>query len=158
MTRGPSRTVTRQDIYDVMLDRSGEPYSASELAESLPVSKDTVYNRLRELETLERIKTKKVGGRARIWWIPVDAVYSKDVTTGQNTKEGRILEQMASRSDPGDAWTTSELADKLGESANNLYHYMRDLENAGKVRSKRVGARAKVWWLHPAETSPITAG
>jgi len=154
MTRGPSRSLTRNDVFDLMSDRTDEPWTSTELAEELPVSSDTVYNRLRELETQERIRTKKVGGRARIWWVPAERTTSVD-TQSATTTQGRIIETMAERTDAGNAWTTSELADQLPQSADSLYHHLRDLDEAGMLESKSVGSRAKVWWI--PTTQAVTA-
>jgi len=156
MARGPSRTVTREDVYDVMTARPGEPLTSKELAEELPVSSDTVYNRLRELETQERISTKKVGGRARIWWVPDTATYDTSKLNADGLKQRQIIDAMASRSDAGDAWTTAELSEVTPHSSDNLYHYLREMEEQGKVESKSVGARAKVWWL--AQPTSVVAG
>lgn len=48
-----------------------EPLTASEIAEQLGCSRRTALNKLHELETETDLKSKKVGGRSRVWWIPV---------------------------------------------------------------------------------------
>jgi MarR-like DNA-binding transcriptional regulator SgrR of sgrS sRNA len=48
-----------------------EPLTASEVAERLGCSRRTALNKLHELEEGTDITSKKVGGRSRVWWIPV---------------------------------------------------------------------------------------
>ena len=48
-----------------------EPLTASEVAERLDCSRRTALNKLHELEAGTDITSKKVGGRSRVWWIPV---------------------------------------------------------------------------------------
>lgn len=58
---------------EAMLGRSDErePWTVKELAEELECGESTVYNRLRELKTQSRVRTKSVGASARVWW-PTD--------------------------------------------------------------------------------------
>lgn len=48
-----------------------EPLTASEIADELDCSRRTALNKLHALEEQTDIKSKKVGGRSRVWWIPV---------------------------------------------------------------------------------------
>jgi len=48
-----------------------EPLTASEVAEELGCSRRTALNKLHELEGETELTSKKVGGRSRVWWIPV---------------------------------------------------------------------------------------
>jgi predicted ArsR family transcriptional regulator len=48
-----------------------EPLTASEVAEQLGCSRRTALNKLHELEAETDLTSKKVGGRSRVWWIPV---------------------------------------------------------------------------------------
>jgi MarR-like DNA-binding transcriptional regulator SgrR of sgrS sRNA len=48
-----------------------EPLTASEIADQLGCSRRTALNKLHELEAETDLKSKKVGGRSRVWWIPV---------------------------------------------------------------------------------------
>ena len=156
MVRGPDREVTRKAVKEVMVERgsSSEPWTSSELAEILGCSSDTVYHRLRELETLDEIRTKKVGARARIWWIPnTDA----RVTVDDNyyPEEQDI---MASRDDKAEPWTTSEIADRHPhKDRDQIYHVLRYLDGRGAITSKSVGSRARVWWIPPEDENEAEA-
>lgn len=48
-----------------------EPLTASEIAERIGCSRRTALNRLHDLEESTEVTSKKVGGRSRVWWIPV---------------------------------------------------------------------------------------
>ena len=54
----------------MLLDRADprEPWTVKEIANEIGCGESTVYNRLRELKTQGRVKTKEVGASARIWW------------------------------------------------------------------------------------------
>lgn len=72
----PGRDIeyTTADVTAVFKDRSdyAEPLTASEIAERLGCSRRTALNKLHELEETTDITSKKVGGRSRVWWIPVN--------------------------------------------------------------------------------------
>ncbi len=53
-------------------DDYAEPLTASEIAERLGCSRRTALNKLHDLEAETDLKSKKVGGRSRVWWIPVN--------------------------------------------------------------------------------------
>lgn len=59
-----------------LLDRLGEradpcePITAPEVADLLDVSAPTARGRLNALVDAGELATKKVGGRARVYWIP----------------------------------------------------------------------------------------
>ena len=52
-------------------DDYAEPLTASEIATELGCSRRTALNKLHDLEEQTDITSKKVGGRSRVWWIPV---------------------------------------------------------------------------------------
>lgn len=43
--------------------------------------------------------------------------------------------------------TAPDLAEKLGMTQQGAYSRLKQFENSGLVRSKLVGANARVWWL-----------
>ncbi|TVT95148.1 winged helix-turn-helix transcriptional regulator [Haloferax volcanii] len=61
-----------------------------------------------------------------------------------------ILEVFRSSSDP--VLTTAEVAAEFEITHRGVRDRLEKLEEAGKLRSKKVGARAKVWW-DPEHTS-----
>lgn len=70
---GPQRTVTRDDVFALMQNRpsASDPWTVEELAERIGCSESTVYNRLRELHSLDQIQTRK-NGQNRYWWPVTD--------------------------------------------------------------------------------------
>jgi len=63
------------DVTQVFMQRTdyAEPLTASEVAESLGCSRRTALNKLHQLQKDTDVTSKKVGGRSRVWWIPVRA-------------------------------------------------------------------------------------
>jgi Fe2+ or Zn2+ uptake regulation protein len=73
MKSGPERTVKREEVLDVMLDNKDdeyEPWTVMELDDFFDANAESIRRRLKELQELGKVKTKKVGSRARVWWIP----------------------------------------------------------------------------------------
>lgn len=62
-----------EDVSSVFKSRDdyAEPLTASDIATELGCSRRTALNKLHELEEQTDLKSKKVGGRSRVWWIPV---------------------------------------------------------------------------------------
>lgn len=73
----PGREVeyTEADVVEVFKDREdhAEPLTASEVADRLNCSRRTALNRLHDLANDTDLTSKKVGGRSRVWWIPIPA-------------------------------------------------------------------------------------
>ncbi|MFW6436179.1 MAG: hypothetical protein ACOCYZ_00930 [Halococcoides sp.] len=71
----PGRDVeyTESAVIEVFKDRSdyAEPLTASEVADHLGCSRRTALNKLHDLAETTDVTSKKVGGRSRVWWIPV---------------------------------------------------------------------------------------
>jgi MarR-like DNA-binding transcriptional regulator SgrR of sgrS sRNA len=70
---GRETQYTESDVIDVFRDRTdfAEPLTASEVADALDCSRRTALNRLNDLQESTDVTSKKVGGRSRVWWIPV---------------------------------------------------------------------------------------
>ncbi|PSP82494.1 hypothetical protein BRC83_09350 [Halobacteriales archaeon QS_1_68_17] len=64
---------TESDVLDVFTSRDdyAEPLTATEVADVLGCSRRTALNKLNALEERTDLTSKKVGGRSRVWWIPV---------------------------------------------------------------------------------------
>lgn len=63
-----------------------------------------------------------------------------------------ILAVFQSSSDP--VLTTSEIASKFEITHRGVRDRLEKLEEDGQIKSKKVGARAKVWW-DPTHTSTV---
>lgn len=64
--------MTPEDVLAVFEARAdaAEPLSAPEVAEAVNCSRKTAFNKLETLRDQGHIKSKKVGARSRVWWIP----------------------------------------------------------------------------------------
>ena len=70
---GRKPATTAEDVLDVFdaRDDRAEPLTAPELAEDLNCSRRTALNKLHDLEDDGRVSSKKVGGRSKVWWVPI---------------------------------------------------------------------------------------
>jgi predicted transcriptional regulator len=57
----------------------------------------------------------------------------------------RLLREIALSPDP--VVTTTEVADRVGMTQQAIYQRFQGFEEKGWLRSKLVGANARVWWL-----------
>lgn len=60
--------VTPDDVLDLFTDT--EPRTTREVAEALDVAQKTAYNKLETLHAREKIRKKRIGGLAVVWWRP----------------------------------------------------------------------------------------
>ncbi|QLK27194.1 hypothetical protein HYG81_06210 [Natrinema zhouii] len=56
-------------VFDELED-SAEPLDAGTVAEHADMARRTAHNKLNDLVDEGELRTKKVGARGRIWWIP----------------------------------------------------------------------------------------
>lgn len=70
---GRETEFTQSSVIEVFETREdyAEPLTATEVADRLGCSRRTALNKLHDLEDETDITSKKVGGRSRVWWIPV---------------------------------------------------------------------------------------
>jgi MarR-like DNA-binding transcriptional regulator SgrR of sgrS sRNA len=70
---GRETEFTQSSVIEVFETREdyAEPLTATEIADRLGCSRRTALNRLHDLEDETDVTSKKVGGRSRVWWIPV---------------------------------------------------------------------------------------
>ncbi|WP_415382830.1 hypothetical protein [Halosimplex sp. TS25] len=70
MAGGPLTDVMRTTL--ALFDESGEPQTTTEIAERLDLGRRATYGRLDRLVDRGRLRTKKVGANARVWWRPAE--------------------------------------------------------------------------------------
>jgi MarR-like DNA-binding transcriptional regulator SgrR of sgrS sRNA len=70
---GRETEFTESDVIKVFKSREdyAEPLTATEIADRLGCSRRTALNKLHALQEDTDVTSKKVGGRSRVWWIPV---------------------------------------------------------------------------------------
>lgn len=69
---GPDPETTTEAVLQIYSQLSDPcmPLTAQEVADELDCSRRTALRRLKDLEKADKIKSKKVGGRSRVWWNP----------------------------------------------------------------------------------------
>lgn len=69
---GPDPEYSLTDILEVFqsADDGCEPRTASEIADLLGCTRQTAFRKLEQLSERGKLKTKKVGAKGRVWWLP----------------------------------------------------------------------------------------
>jgi len=72
MSEGPGRRpkITDDEILAVFQSSSDPVLTTSEIASQFDITHRGVRDRLEKLETEEKVNSKKVGARAKVWWDP----------------------------------------------------------------------------------------
>jgi len=88
--RGPDPTLTPDDVLTAFIDRTdpAEPLTAKEVADILGVAKRTAHKHLQRTVEESVLESKRVGGQARVWWIPYDEIPSPESTNGDQEGNG----------------------------------------------------------------------
>jgi predicted ArsR family transcriptional regulator len=113
---GPAPSITPEDVLDVFAARDDptEPLTAPEIADTLGCSRSTALNKLRQLDERGDVLSKKVGGRSRVWWVPVsDESDERDVLAGYGSWTGTGLSAAVEK-------TREELDEDLREDERAL--------------------------------------
>ena len=58
-----------------------------------------------------------------------------------------VLAVFDQRSDPCEPMTSSEIAESINCSRPTALNRLEELAEEGKIETKKVGARGRVWWL-----------
>jgi PAS domain S-box-containing protein len=66
----------------------GVPLTTSEVAAELDLGRRSTYDRLQRLDDADRIRTKKVGANARVWWQPPDRTPAGRAETDAPSRAG----------------------------------------------------------------------
>jgi len=72
VNRGPKPVVTDEELLEIIREADDPFVTASEVAEAAGVERQTAHKRLQQLRDDKRIKKKKIGSSAVIWWIGSD--------------------------------------------------------------------------------------
>lgn len=94
-----SDAISPEKALSVFEDRtdSAKPLTANDISNELGWSRRTVHNKLTELVDQELLKTRKIGARGRVWWVPMTGNFasqhsqntsgSEDITTPEDVLE-----------------------------------------------------------------------
>lgn len=69
---GPDPNYSLSDVLEIFQDGNDncEPRTATEVADELGCARQTAYRKLESLSDQGALKTKKIGARGRVWWLP----------------------------------------------------------------------------------------
>ncbi|WP_424004920.1 PAS domain S-box protein (plasmid) [Haloarcula salina] len=122
-------------------ETAGVPLTTNEVAERLDLGRRSTYDRLDRLADSERLRTKKVGANARVWWLPIsddsrtDGLAGESDTTQEieatDTTDLRRADQAQTRRD----WQFRSLVEATEEYAIFL------LDSDGRIQTWNEGAR-----------------
>jgi len=75
---GPDPTVSDEQILELFGESVDPVLTASEIADQVDLTRRNVLNRLKDLESEGSLKSKKVGGRSTVWWLPGETSTSRE--------------------------------------------------------------------------------
>lgn len=88
---GPHPKVTIKAVLEVFKenDDACEPFNAPEIADQMEYQchRNTARNYLQDLVAMGELRTKKVGGGARVYWRPCSKVDPSNETTERSNSE-----------------------------------------------------------------------
>lgn len=112
-------------VHEVFKDRTdrAKPLTAGDIIAEIGCSRRTAHNKLNELVDRETLKTRKVGSRSRVWWVPIED------TTDEETGLGPSPEVLVEGADlPG----TGRTLEARQEALLAAYEYLQDHPEAKK--------------------------
>jgi hypothetical protein len=64
-----------REVHEVFRRREdhARPLTASDIMDAVGCSRRTAHNKLNELVERDVLRTRKVGSRSRVWWVPIEA-------------------------------------------------------------------------------------
>ena len=71
---GQSDRVPLEAVLELFEERDdrGRPLTASDIIEAVGCSRRTAHNKLNALVDEGELRTRKVGSRSRVWWVPIE--------------------------------------------------------------------------------------
>lgn len=109
-------------------DDRARPLTAGDIMDELDCSRRTAHNKLNELVDRGLLETRKVGGRSRVWWVPIthDAgPGTPDLETDENARARQLVKDVTL---PGTGKTLKARQEALLAS----YEYLREHPEAKK--------------------------
>lgn len=86
---GRKPRITPDDVLEVFNTRDdpAEPLTAPEVAEHLDCSRRTALNKLDTLQEAGDVTSKKVGGRSKVWWLPLEGTDEASIPSVNDRSE-----------------------------------------------------------------------
>lgn len=121
--RGPALRITPDAVEEVFSGRDdrAEPLTAKEVGDALDCSRRTALNRLDDLEAANTVASKKVGGRAKVWWKPLTGAERPPAVVSVASEEENANGGEAAYSEVyDDGGIFPDLRDRLPGDGSNL--------------------------------------
>lgn len=134
--RIPVREV--HEVFEQREDRA-RPLTATDVMEAMGCSRRTAHNKLNELVDRDVLRTRKVGSRSRVWWVPIENGDDQDEAEAVDSERRRLIEDVDL---PGTGKTLEARRDALQAA----YDYLQDYPEA-----KKSDFLQEVYPDHPAE-------
>ena len=131
--------VPLREVHEVFEQREdcARPLTASDVMEAVGCSRRTAHNKLNELVDRGVLRTRKVGSRSRVWWVPMETDDADGETA--DTERRRLIEDVDL---PGTGKTLEARRDALQAA----YDYLQEYPEA-----KKSDFLQDVYPDHPAE-------
>lgn len=145
---GRKPATTPEDVLGVFADRAdrAEPLTAPELADRLNCSRRTALNKLHDLADAGDVSSKKVGGRSKVWWVPIHG----DTPTDADRREpGESAGDTPARTSP-----VGDTADTTNADTGRL---TAALDTLDATDDRRAAVRACVEYLREHGTAQKSA-
>ena len=111
-------------VFEAREDRA-RPVTAGDVAEALDCSRRTAHNKLGTLTEEGVLRTRKVGARSRVWWIPIEAEQDQS----EPTRRPAVTDAAHDVDLPGSGDTLEQRRDALLAA----YDYLSDHPEAKKA-------------------------
>ncbi|MFC7133139.1 MULTISPECIES: bacterio-opsin activator domain-containing protein [Salinibaculum] len=95
-TRDSALAETVDEVLPVFESGGAEPYSSREVADELGCARTTAYKKLQRLAEAGVLETKKVGAKARVWWLPPEEPTPRSGTGAEDERTGSRADADAS--------------------------------------------------------------
>lgn len=116
--------VPLEDVIAVFEQREDQarPLTAGDIMDAVECSRRTAHNKLNDLVDAGALRTRKVGSRSRVWWVPIEG---DTAVTGTEPSVDQRIEEMDL---PGTGQTLENRRDALRAA----YRYLQENPQAKK--------------------------
>jgi hypothetical protein len=112
-------------VFEAREDRA-RPVTAGDVADALDCSRRTAHNKLGELTDRGVVRTRKVGARSRVWWIPMEG---DDTETTDPSRRPAVTDAARDAELPG----TGEILERRRRALLAAYDYLSEHPEAKKA-------------------------
>jgi hypothetical protein len=153
-----------QAVLDVFRSRTDQarPLTANDVMEALGCSRRTAHNKLNDLVDRDRLATRKVGARSRVWWVPLSGTGTPGDAAAAAALDGEADRELAVEAEIAavDLRGDDGAAEARRDALRAAYDYLSDHPDASESafltevfpRHPADFERADEWWavIRPA--------